>query len=48
MLAMLRLKPLSARGGSHHLAFMSKWHYYSHVFSFIHPVDKFSFEEVRS
>ena len=42
---MLQLKPWGTRGVSHHLAFMGN--YYSHVFSLIHPVNEFSFKEMR-
>ena len=45
VLAMLRLKPWSARGASYHPAFMDN--YYSHVFSLINSVEEFSFKEMR-
>ena len=46
VLAMLQLKPWSPRGASYHPTFMSN--YYSHVLSLIHPVDEFSFKEMRT
>ena len=46
MPAMPQLKPWSARGITHQPAFMGNS--YSHVFSFIHPVDEFSLKEMRA
>ena len=46
VLPMLQLKPWSMRGASYHPAFMGN--YYSHIFSLIHPVDEFSFKEMRT
>ena len=46
VLALLQLKPWSARGASHHPAFMGN--FYSHIFSFINSVDEFSFNEMRT
>ena len=45
---MFRLNPWSARGASHHATFMDNYDYHSHVFSLIHPVDEFSFKEMRT
>ena len=41
---MPQLKTLSARGASNSSAFAGKW---ATVISLIHPVDEFSFEEMR-
>ena len=46
VLSMLQLKPWSARGASHHPAFMGNC--YSHVFSLIYQVNEFSIKEMRT
>ena len=45
-LAMLQLKPWSAKGASYHPAIMSNYH--SHVFSLIHQVDEYYFKEMST
>ena len=43
---MFWLKPVSVREASHHLALMDNWP--TIIFSLIHPVDEFSFKEMRT
>ena len=49
VLAMFRLNPQSASGAWHHAAFMGNWPIFiNHVFTLIHPLDEFSFKEMRT
>ena len=46
VLAMLQMKPRSARGVSHQTAFMGNC--YSQLFSLMHLMDEFSLKEMRT
>ena len=49
VLAMLRLKPWSAKGASYHPAFVGNWPtVHSYAFSLINPLDEFSIKAMKT